>query len=239
MIPKIIHYCWLSGDSYPNKVRYCIKSWKEKLPDYEFLLWDLNRFDINSSIWCKEALRLKKYAFVADYIRSFALYYYGGIYLDSDVEVIKPFDDLLNLPYFIGREQSGAIEAAIVGAEKGNDLFKKMIEYYNNRHFLKEDGTPDLTPMPVLMGRLINNNYIIKEINHKKEFETRENMLCIFPPVYFSPKKNDTFQILSTDQTYSIHHFNASWYPAKKKAFRIISKIFGYKVASAISNLLK
>ena len=114
MIPKVIHFCWLSGDKYPSKIRYCINSWKEKLPDYEIRLWDLSRFDIDSSVWCKEAFEMKKYAFAADYIRCYALYKEGGIYLDSDVELLRSFDDLLHLPYFIGEEQGGNIEPAII-----------------------------------------------------------------------------------------------------------------------------
>lgn len=89
MIPKVIHFCWLSCDKYPSKIRYCINSWKEKLPDYEIRLWDLSRFDIDSSVWCKEAFEMKKYAFAADYIRCYALYKEGGIYLDSDVELLR------------------------------------------------------------------------------------------------------------------------------------------------------
>src|SRR5690606_40794226 len=101
MIPKKIHFCWLSGDEYPDLIKKCVNTWKEKLPDYEFILWDTNRFDLDSNIWVKQAFETKKYAFAADYIRLYAVYNYGGIYLDTDVEVIKSFEDLLDLPYFI------------------------------------------------------------------------------------------------------------------------------------------
>ena len=102
MIPKIIHFCWLSTDEYPKLIKKCIESWKVKLPDYEFILWDTNRFNVETTIWTQQAYKSKKYAFVSDYIRLLAVYKYGGIYLDTDVEVLKNFDDLLNLPYFIG-----------------------------------------------------------------------------------------------------------------------------------------
>ena len=118
MIPKIIHLCWLSGDPYPAKIAKCLDTWKKHLPDYEVMLWDTNRFDLNSSIWVRQAFEKKKYAFAADYIRFYALYHYGGIYLDSDVEVLKSFDDLLDLPYFMGAEKAHTPEAAIIGAEK-------------------------------------------------------------------------------------------------------------------------
>ena len=96
MIPKIIHYCWLSGDAFPENIRTCFASWKQFLPDYEFRLWDTARFDVHSLPWTKEAFEAKKYAFAADYIRLYALYQFGGIYLDSDVLLYKSFDDLLH-----------------------------------------------------------------------------------------------------------------------------------------------
>lgn len=145
MIPKIIHLCWLSGDAYPPLIQKCINSWKTVLPDYEIWLWDGKRFDINSSIWVKEAFSVKKYAFAADYIRCYALYHFGGIYLDSDVEVIKSFDDLLHLPYFVGKEQAGGFEAATMGFEKGHPFFKHMLDYYDGRHFKKEQKGGGMT----------------------------------------------------------------------------------------------
>ena len=116
MIPKIIHLCWLSGDAYPAKIAKCLKTWRQHLPDYEIMLWDTQRFDMNSSQWVRQAFECKKYAFAADYIRFYALYHHGGIYLDSDVEVLKSFDDLLDLPYFVGAEKAQTPEAAIMGA---------------------------------------------------------------------------------------------------------------------------
>ena len=104
MIPKVIHYCWLSGDPIPEKLQRCMDSWKKFLPDYEFVLWDLERFDIKTSQWVKEAFEARKYAFAADYIRLYAVYNYGGIYMDMDVEVVRPFDDLLASPYILGLE---------------------------------------------------------------------------------------------------------------------------------------
>lgn len=159
MIPKIIHFCWMSGDPYPKKIQKCIDSWHRCLPDYEIVLWDSKRFDVNSSIWVKEAYEHKKYAFCADYIRLYALYNYGGIYLDSDVEVLKSYDELLHLPYFIGLESSGHIEAATIGAEKHNEFLGKVLEYYQNRHFVKPDGSLDIMIMPKVIDDVIKSNY--------------------------------------------------------------------------------
>ena len=138
MIPKIIHFCWLSDDEYPKLIKKCIESWKNKLPDYELILWDTKKFDLNSTIWTKQAFEAKKYAFAADYIRLYAVYTYGGIYLDSDVEVLKKFDSLLNLPYFAGLEQNEIIEAAVFGAEKGTDWVADCMRYYDDRPFIKK-----------------------------------------------------------------------------------------------------
>ena len=141
MIPKIIHLCWLSGDKYPAKIAKCIASWKKNLPDYEIMLWDTKRFDLNSSNWVKQAFEAKKYAFAADYIRFYALYNYGGVYLDSDVEVLKSFNPLLDLPYFVGAVQPGTPEAAIMGAEKVKEMatsYGKKEEELNKNEALKE-----------------------------------------------------------------------------------------------------
>ena len=104
MIPKVIHFCWLSGETYPELVCKCIKSWELILPDYEIILWDTQKIDIHSNLWLEQSFKKKKYAFAADYIRFYALYYYGGIYLDADVEVLKSFNPLLGEHYFLGEE---------------------------------------------------------------------------------------------------------------------------------------
>lgn len=239
MIPKIIHYCWLSGDPYPDKIRFCVDSWRKHLPDYEIRLWDLQRFDLSSSLWCKEAFESRKYAFAADYIRWYALFNEGGIYLDSDVEVIKRFDDLLYLPYFIGFEQSGYLEPAIVGMEKGNTLCKQLLDYYEGRHFVKEDKSFDTIPLPQIMQMLLIPQYKFKAIYNVDEFENAPKQINIFPASFFSPKRNDNFEVCLSENTYSIHHFNASWFPASKRMFRVVSRVFGYDFAVSLSSFLK
>ena len=119
MIPKVIHYCWISGDPFPEKIQKCYDSWKRVLPDYKIIVWDYAKAHAIGSKWVDQAIATKKYAFVADYIRFYALYNYGGIYLDSDVEVLKSFNDLLVLRYFIGKEKDseGGIEAAIINSK--------------------------------------------------------------------------------------------------------------------------
>lgn len=149
-IPKIIHYCWLSDNPVPEELQNYMATWKKHLPDYEFIKWDFSRFDIDSSAWVKEAFENKKYAFAADYIRMYALYTMGGIYLDMDVEVLKPYDDLLSMDYFIcyenGEEQMP--EMATLGARKGCEWVGQILDYYKDRNFIKTDGTFDTKPLP-------------------------------------------------------------------------------------------
>lgn len=213
MIPKIIHYCWLSDDPYPEKIAYCIDSWKRKLPGYELRLWNFDRIGKNEFPWVKEAFEAKKYAFAADYIRVYALYHFGGIYLDSDVEVLKSFDDLLHLPYFIGEEQiPNSIEAATMGAEKGHPLFKYLLDYYEGRHFVRPDGSLDTRTLPSIMNEIINSKFHVVRIASPAFFDRSPDSLSLLPKDYFSPMHWDTHEVECTKNTYSIHHFTASWH---------------------------
>lgn len=153
MIPRIIHYCWLSDDPVPPRLQAYMDTWRRILPGYEIRLWNFDRFPRGKSAWVDEAFDHRKYAFAADYIRAYALYHHGGIYLDSDVEVLKSFDDLLSLPYFMCRETgSRCVEAAVMGAEAGHPLYKALLERYDKRHFIRPDGSMDITPMPDVIG---------------------------------------------------------------------------------------
>ena len=231
-IPKIIHYCWLSGDPYSELVQRCIQSWKEKLPDYEFMLWDKSRFDVHSVFWVEQACAEKKWAFAADYIRLYALYNYGGIYLDSDVEVLKPFDDLLDREYFFGYEHTpdrienrNSIEAATIGAEKGFPFLKKVMEFYERHDFVDEEGYMDTTTLPTILARKL------KSAN-----------LEILPMDYFSPKNTRTLAIETTKNTYSIHHFNGSWHSLaqqKHVALRTkLCKVLGERLGEVLASFL-
>ena len=216
-IPKIIHYCWLSDEPYPELVQHCIATWKKHMPNYEFRLWDQQQFDIHSVPWVEQAVKAKKWAFAADYIRLYALYNYGGIYLDSDVEVIKPFDDLLDLPYFLGKEHTrdftdNIIEAATIGSSPNLPMFKDCLAYYENRSFVKGENIFDTTLiMPFVLYQVINHNTAIKEISKKEDFEKNNPAIQIFSPDFFSPKNLRTQKIEATSNTYSIHYFNGSW----------------------------
>ncbi len=245
MIPKIIHLCWLSGDEYPAKIAYCINSWKKYLPDYEIRLWDTRRFDLEKSKWVKQAFEKKKYAFAADYIRFYALYHYGGIYLDSDVEVLKSFNDLLDLPYFVGSEKAGTIEAAILGAEKGTDWIKYCLDYYQDREFVQKDGTLDIRKLPEIMVNEISKKKNIRQLAGEESFKVREmdagKEVLVMPDDYFSPKVFDSREVLTTPNTYAIHHYQNSWFSPKAKMYyrtrSLLIRLFGYKQIVKVERL--
>jgi hypothetical protein len=216
MIPKIIHYCWLSENPMPENIKGYIGTWRKHLPDYEFVLWNFDRFDKKSSVWVKQAFEAGKYAFAADYIRLYALYQYGGIYLDTDVEIVKPFDDLLDLPYFLGKEISDndcRPEAGIMGAEKGCYWIKKCLDYYENREFITGEGKANIAVPPQLMQNIITQNFGFRTVSNKSEFTVSDEKVCIFPTEFFSPKNYTTSEINKTPNTFSIHHFAGSWLP--------------------------
>lgn len=245
-IPKVIHYCWLSGDPFPSKIQKCIDSWKKYLPEYEIKLWDTKSFDLESSIWVKQAFEKKKYAFAADYIRLYALYTEGGIYLDSDVEVLKTFNDLLDLPYFACTEGHNIMEAGAFGALNGQDWIKDCLEYYDNRPFIKEDSTLDTWPLPQIMMKQIKINYnpeVIDKENFIKNINNFEidKKFYMLPKEYFCAKDMGTGVIQKTDETYAIHHFEMSWMP-KSQTFlpdlkRRIIKIIGVTAVSRLVNM--
>lgn len=196
-IPRIIHYCWLSNDPVPEQMQKYMQSWQKYLSDYEFKLWNFDVFDKNSSLWVKQAFEAKKYAFAADYIRLYAVYTYGGIYLDMDIEVLKPFDDLLNSDLIFACEDNNTkhLEAGCFGATKGHPFIGKCLEYYKNRTFIKEDGSLDTLPLPQIITPIYN------QLIQKQPFSSD----------YFTAKSWRTGAISITENTYSIHHFEASW----------------------------
>ena len=233
MIPKKLHLCWLSGDAYPAKIARCIESWKQILPDYEIVLWDTKRFDLSQSAWVREAFEKKKYAFAADYIRFYALYHEGGIYLDSDVEVLRRFDDLLDLPYFMG-------------AEKGCDWIKKCLDYYEGRHFVKADGTLDIRKLPEIMDEQIRQLKPIRVLSLEESQQIRtldfQKEVLVMNDAYFSPKVFDSREVELTPYTYAIHHYQNSWFSPKAKAYyrfrTFLIRIFGFQLVCKVERTL-
>lgn len=231
MIPKILHLCWLSGEAYPEKIAKCINSWKQYLPDYEIKVWDSNAFDINATKWTTQAFNKKKYAFVADYVRFYALYNYGGIYLDSDVEILKSFDDLLEKKFFFGYEYDMVPEAAVIGAEPKLDWIKNCLLYYETHDFIDSKGNMREIVAPLIMKSGFENTYSLKLIDREKVDEIDGGI--IFPFDFFSSKNIFSGIVCPSENSYSIHHFNSAWLKKglklkiKRNIHLIIIKIFG------------
>ncbi len=190
-------------------------------------------------MWVDQAYDNKKFAFAADFIRVYALYHYGGIYLDTDVEVKKTFDDLLDLPYFLGRENSKAgIEAAALGCEKGNQLIKDILDTYEGKSFVNPDGSLNVEPMPIRFRACVDAKYQYKIIEKKEDFDNDPSVSNVFPADYSSTKRFDTNEIETTERTYSIHHFAATWAEPYNRAHgeRLpkLKKVFGDKLGTLI-----
>lgn len=209
MIPKIIHYCWLSGEEFPKEIRKCIDSWKRILPDYEIKLWDTSNFDVKICQYTREAFSVKKYAFVSDFVRLYALYHYGGIYLDSDIEVLRPIDDLLGEKAFTGFEDEFNVAAWIFGSEKGNPIFKELMDEYYNRKFIKENGEYDMTPNP----KYVTECMVRHGLKLKQDTVQRLDNITVFPMEYFCPFNPYRRDKRFTKNTYVNHYFNGAWRP--------------------------
>ena len=247
MIPKIIHLCWLSDNDYPPKIKRCLKSWQKYLPEYKIMLWDTKRFNLDESIWVNQACTKKKYAFAADYIRFYAFENFGGIYLESDVEVLKNFDDLLQFPYFMGTEKAGTIEAAILGAEKGTEWIKICLDYYTDKTFIKQDSSLDIRKLPEIMVEELEKfkpiHYLdILEMKNIKNMDFQTEIL-VMPNEYFSPKIFDSREVLITPSTYAIHHYQNSWFSHKAKIYyrtrTMLIRILGYNFIRKTERMLR
>jgi hypothetical protein len=239
MIPKKIHYCWLSGDAYPPLVQKCMDSWRKHLPDYELVLWDKQKCgEIMDFPWVKEAFERRKYAFAADYIRLYAVYHNGGIYLDSDVEVLKNFDELLKEPSFIGFEFLQSLEAGIFGAHKYSTWIKPILDYYTDRHFINQNGEMDMKVLPAIMQEsLIQQNLMPSRM--PKTMPIRSAALTLCPYHYFVHTAADI-----TKNTYALHNFAGSWTTyaqvgLSRRIMRLISKLMRKILGQYNWNMLK
>lgn len=208
MIPKKIHYCWLGGNPLPESAKKCIKSWKKYCPDYEIIEWNETNYDFTKNKYMKEALEAKKWGFVPDYARLDIIYTHGGIYLDTDVELVKSYDELLTYSGFAGFENPNAVALGLgFGAEAGNPIIKALMDSYNSLTFLKEDGTPNLIASPEL------NSVTLSELGIRMDGTKQEIDGFVFlPPEYLCPKSLIDGVIRKTKNTVSIHHFDASWF---------------------------
>lgn len=200
MIPKVIHYCWFGKKEKPQSVEKCISTWKEKCPDYVIKEWNEENFDINCYRYAKEAYEVGKFAFVSDVARLKALTTEGGIYLDTDVRILKSFEPFMNHKSFIGMESPFWVSTAVIGAEAGTQWLKDFLLRYETSHFIRRSG----------MLRMEPNTYTLSLFLHSR-FPSYEKELKIYPMDFFCAKVFATKEYRITDNTICVHDFASTW----------------------------
>lgn len=215
-IPKVIHYCWFGGNPLPELVRNCIRSWEKFCPDFEIVEWNESNFDIHCNRFVWEAYHAKKWAFVADYVRLYAIYHRGGIYLDSDVELLRSIDQFLFDECFAGFETKDSPAAVVIGSGKGHPLIKEFMGYYETRAFIRSDGTYDMKPNTRIFTELMVSHGL--ELNGKQQ----EVAGCVFyPEIVFCPNNIRRIFYRYSPNSYAVHHILGSWgvTPTYKRKF--------------------
>lgn len=240
MIPKVIHYCWFGNKPLPPLAVKCIQSWKKYLPDYEIKKWDESNFDINICAYVKEAYDEKKYAFVSDYARFWIIYNFGGIYFDTDVEVLKPMDNIIAKGPFMGCENAASMHLKIAvnpglgfGGYKKMDFFKSILDKYQNMSFKNNNRKSPITIVEHTTDLLFKNG--LKNTNQIQKVSD----IYIYPNSYFAPLDYYTGKINIDTTTYTIHHFAGSWTSKKDKLFIFISRKLGFRFAKFCSSIYK
>lgn len=237
-IPKIIHYCWFGEKPLPILAEKCIESWKKYLPEYKLVLWNEESFDIDSHPFTRQAYISKKYAFITDYVRLYALFNFGGVYMDTDVEVLKNFDAFLKYKAFSGFENETVIPTGIMAATKGHATVEKLLAYYNEKSFISKDGTLRMTPNTQIISEILEN----EGFKRNGEYQVLNNDFHIFPRDYFCPHDYYTGLQYFSSNTFTIHHFSGSWLPKRKritiKLKYLLIKMFGVNFVNKIKKIV-
>ena len=211
MIPKVIHYCWFGRGEMPKLMKKCVKSWDKFCPGWKVVLWNEDTFDVNSTIWTKQAYEAKKYAFVTDYVRLKALYEQGGVYMDADVELVQPIDCFLEHEAFSGFESADAAPTGIIAAEAGQQVIKGWLDYYTDRPYLV-DGRPNMDP---------NVSFMTRDLRQRgmKMDDSLQNIdgMVIYPQTWFCPLSVVEIEKKITADTHAIHHFTSTWRTEKAR----------------------
>ena len=242
MIPKKIHYFWIGGNPKPDSVLFCIESWKKFCPDYEIIEWNESNYDFTKNEYMRQAYEAKKWGFAPDYGRLDVIFQYGGIYLDTDVEVIKNMDHLLENKVFMGFDRTVEKEKFVAcglgfGAEPGAAILKEMMEVYENVSFIDEDGRFNLLPSPHYSTKCLARHGLQNE-----DCDQLIDGVMVYASDVLCPKSYNTGQIKLTDRTVSIHHFDATWQDAaqKRKHDRNvrINNTLGLKYGSRLNRMI-
>ena len=219
MIPKIIHYCWFGGNPLPDLSVKCIESWKKYCPDYVIKEWNESNFNVNMNAYVSEAYEAKKWAFITDYVRLYAMVNYGGVYMDTDVEVCKNLDIYLQHQAFSGFETDTDIPTGIMACEKNFPLFKMLLDSYKDRHFIRSDGSYDMTTNVYTITKYCLNRGFIPN----NSFQIVDGF-AVYPNDYFCPKDCQSGTIHITENTCTIHHFSGSWNTPKEIKWNAFEK---------------
>lgn len=219
MIPKIIHYVWFGRKPYPRKIKQCIKSWKKYLPDYTFMLWNEDTFDVSACKFAKEAYESGQWAFVSDYARIEVLYKYGGWYLDTDIEILKPLSDLENERVVLGVDEDGAI-TAMYGTEKEHPYWKQVLELYQSMAFVNTDGE---------LNKIVINEHLQKVLadygyEKKNGYQKLDDGIIVYPDDYFHVVSLETGYRHQTENSYAIHWQTMTWTSPISHIVRLIRK---------------
>lgn len=243
-IKKIIHYCWFGGNPLPELAKKCIASWQKFLPNYEIKRWDETNFDINACAYVQEAYKAKRWAFVSDYARFAILYKYGGLYFDTDVEIIKPLDNILSKGGFMALESDAPKISVAPGlglaAKPGLKLYKDILDSYQKLHFINSDGSQNVTTIVKYTTEILKK-YGLKNISGIQELDG----IYIYPREYFCPKDYTTGVLNITPQTVAIHHYTATWHsPREAYAYKLLQRLAKFlpnelasKIAFVISKI--
>ena len=226
MIPKIIHYCWFGGNELSKDAKRYIEIWHSLCPEYQIIEWNETNFDVESVPYVREAYEKRKWAFVSDYARLYALKKYGGIYLDTDVEILKPLDALLYNKAFIGAESKYSICTAVIGAEKDASFIGELMSLYDGIHFVNKQKI-DLTPNSQRVFEYLISVYDYKETSSPIKYEN----CTLYPKDYFSPINCYTYEQEITQNTYCVHRFAGTWKNKREmfsnKLKAIVTRIIG------------
>ena len=232
MIPKIIHYCWFGNGTMPELALKCLESWKKYLPDYEIMVWNEENFDVSMYQFSSEAYKERKFAFVADVCRLYALKKMGGIYLDTDVEFLKPLGEAqLKNEGFTGFEDNLLLSSAIMGSVKDGKWINDLLPHYENRSFYLADGSLDVNPNTEIITAFMRDN---KGVLINNTFQKLDDYCTIYPSDFFCPKSWKTLKIQRTPNTYCIHHFAGSWIDKSKQSF--LGKAANFLLGERLAN---
>lgn len=223
-VPKIIHYCWFGNKEMDKQSKEFIQEWKQKLPEYEFMLWTEENSDLNSNKFVRKAYNNKQWSFVSDFIRMSVLYEYGGVYLDTDVQLVKQFDNELMNSSFLGFETNECLGTGTIGVGPKNKIIEKMLNYYSSEDAYDKDGNIKKIPNTHILTTIAEKEGL--KLNGKKQI--LNDTIKIYPIEYFSAKDSISRNIIQTCNTYCIHHYNGSWFDETQnsKSRRFIKNMF-------------